>query len=109
MGLARQRVLRLHGRPEVQHRRPGLPAVRVRPLADPARRPAPGGNQALPDRAGHQEEEGIEARQPRHYKLSGQIVIPTALLRTVRYCLDYNYFLRSCQLLYFSLLAAIAS
>merc|ERR1712079_595915 len=78
-----------------QHRRPGLPAVRVRPLADSARRPAPGGHQALPDRAGHQEEEGIEARQPRHYKLSGQIVIPTALLRTVRFCLDYNYFLRS--------------
>merc|ERR1711878_263970 len=72
-----------------------FPQCVFRPLANPARRPAPGGHQALPDRAGHQEEEGIEARQPRHYKLSGQIVIPTALLRTVRYCLDYNYFLRS--------------
>merc|ERR1712137_1531228 len=80
---ARQRVLRLHRRPEVQHRRPGLPPVRVRPLADPSRRPALRGNQALPDCADHKGKEGPEARQCRHQQLSGQIVITTALLCTV--------------------------
>lgn len=80
---ARQRVLRLHRRPEVQHRRPGLPPVRVRPLADPSRRPALRRNQAPPDRADHKGKEGPEARQPRPGQLSGQIVITTALLCTV--------------------------
>lgn len=42
-----KRVVRLHRRPALQHRRPGLPTVRVRPLADPARRPVRGRLQAL--------------------------------------------------------------
>lgn len=50
--LARQRVVRLHRRPALQHRRTGLPAVRVRPLADPARRPMRAQQQTLRRRAG---------------------------------------------------------
>lgn len=47
-----QRVVRVHGRPALQHRRPGLPAVRVRPLAGPARRPERARKQALRCRTG---------------------------------------------------------
>merc|ERR1712107_868255 len=100
-----QRIIRIHRRPEIQHRRPGLPSVRVRPLADSARRSTAGGHQAIPDRAGHKVEKGIETRQRRPWKLSGQIVIET---RKLLYPVLYVYFVwiiiissRSWVLLYF--------
>merc|ERR1712038_2167509 len=71
---SRQRILRLHRRPPLQHRRTGLPAVRVRPLAGHAGRPHARRNEAAPNLPGHEEEEGTEGVAARRQQLSGQTV-----------------------------------
>merc|ERR1712241_651979 len=58
----------------LQHRRTGLPAVRVRPLAGHAGRPHARRNEAAPNLPGHEEEEGAEGVAARRQRLSGQTV-----------------------------------
>merc|ERR1712107_92908 len=70
-----QRVLRLHRRPEIQHWRPSLPTVHVRPLAGSSWMPPYRRHQAQPDCGGVQEEEGAETWTSISGQLPGQNVI----------------------------------
>merc|ERR1712107_941090 len=55
-----QRIIRIHRRPEIQHRRPGLPSVRVRPLADSALDPLQEGTKPYQIVQGTKERKGLK-------------------------------------------------
>merc|ERR1712004_371702 len=101
MGPACQRVLRLHCRPEVQHWRPGLPTVHVRPLAGSSWMPSYRRHQAQPDCGGVQEEEGAETWTPHLWTITWT---KCNLLPLKRFCIARilnwgGYFLNAASML----------
>lgn len=72
-------LCRFHSRPEVQHRWPGLPSVRVWPLANPSRRPVWCQQQTLTGRSRDPQAQRPEGGHPSFRQLPGQTVISPRL------------------------------
>ena len=87
---------RLHRRPSLKHRRPGLPPVRLRPLAGHARRPDRDCEQALLHRHGHPETQGSQGLPARLGQLPRQAVTEHPADNIISKCfyadISYIYF-----------------